>query len=216
MKKAILFLLVICGVSAKGQKLKDLLYSGKLKSDSNTVVRKTDDLSSKIDTSTRKPAEAEKKVIAVIPGDSLNKTAVAGERTANAGESAAASTMERPSSETMAAAPETTTAPPAPAVKTPNRIWKEYTDSLTGSMKGEVLSNKKVKKETYFITVNYEIDVDGAVTVTDIAVAPENGYLQDQLKQRILLSPPVLSPVVDSSNKPRKVKRRYNFTIVKD
>ena len=83
-------------------------------------------------------------------------------------------------------------------------------------MKGEVLSNKKVKKETYFITVNYEIDVDGAVTVTDIAVAPENGYLQDQLKQRILLSPPVLSPVVDSSNKPRKVKRRYNFTIVKE
>ena len=139
-----------------------------------------------------------------------------GERTANAGESAVASTTERPSSETMAAAPETTTAPLAPAVKTPNRIWKEYTDSLTGSMKGEVLSNKKVKKETYFITVNYEIDVHGAVTVTDIAVAPENGYLQDQLKQRILLSPPVLSPVVDSSNKPRKVKRRYNFTIVKD
>ena len=99
MKKGLLFLLVICGVSAKGQKLKDLLYSGKLKSDSNTVVRKTDDLSTKIDTSARKPAEAEKKVIAVIPGDSLNKTVPTAEQTGNASESGAASTTERPSSE---------------------------------------------------------------------------------------------------------------------
>src|SRR5437660_2681143 len=36
------------------QSLKDLLYSGKLKKDSTGVIRSTDDLSAKIDTSTKK------------------------------------------------------------------------------------------------------------------------------------------------------------------
>ncbi len=79
MKKAILFLLIISAVGAnaqsKSQSLKDLLYSGKLKMDSNTVVRKGDDLSTKIDTSTKKPAEPEKTQSTAMSADTSAKKA---------------------------------------------------------------------------------------------------------------------------------------------
>ena len=224
MKKAILFLLVIATVTAKGQSLKDLLYSGKLKNDSNTVIRKTDDLSTKIDTARKKQAEPEKpKIVATIPVDSpgskvappveqastvAGTTAVAGTTTV-AGTTAVVGTTEAVATE----APVKTN--PAP-VKNNNKIWKEYTDSLSGSLKTEVLSSKKVKKETYYLMVEYEIDTVGAVSVTNVTASPENTFLQEQVKQRILLSPPQLSPVVDSSNKARKVKRKYSFNITKE
>ena len=55
MKKGFLFLIIISVITstAEAQSLKDLLYSGKLKKDSNTVIRKGDDLSSRIDTGTK-------------------------------------------------------------------------------------------------------------------------------------------------------------------
>ena len=56
MKKAFLFLLLAAGAAANAQQkqsLKDLLYGGKLKLDSNSVIHKDDDLSAKIDTTTR-------------------------------------------------------------------------------------------------------------------------------------------------------------------
>ena len=55
MKKWILFLLLVSTVTANAQSLKDALYGGKLKNDSSSVIRKTDDLSTKIDTSRKKP-----------------------------------------------------------------------------------------------------------------------------------------------------------------
>jgi hypothetical protein len=62
MKNGFVFLLVAFAFTANAQtqpkSLKDLLYSGKLKMDSTGVVRKTDDLSTKIDTTTKKPVEA--------------------------------------------------------------------------------------------------------------------------------------------------------------
>src|SRR5215213_5940639 len=198
MKKAILFLLVIVTVTAKAQSLKDLLYSGKLKNDSNTVIRKTDDLNTKIDTARKKQAEPEKpKIVATIPVDSPgSKVAPPVEQASTvAGTTAVVGTTE-----TVA----TTEAPvktnPAP-VKNNNKIWKEYTDSLAGSLKTEVLSSKKVKKETYYLMVEYEIDTVGAVSIANVTVSPENAFLQEQVMQRIVLSPPQLSPVVDSANK---------------
>src|SRR4051812_37752119 len=75
MKQAILFLLLAGSFSAKAQSLKDLLYSGKLKSDSNSVVRATDDLKSKIDTSTRKAPEPEKQKVVTQPQPAPTQTA---------------------------------------------------------------------------------------------------------------------------------------------
>src|SRR5688500_12050673 len=73
MKKAIVFLFLIIAVSADAQSLKDLLYSGKLKKDSNVVIRKGDDLSSRIDTGQKKPAEQEIAKNTTTPGDSSVK-----------------------------------------------------------------------------------------------------------------------------------------------
>lgn len=208
MKKAVLFLLLAYSFSAKTQTLKELLYSGKLKKDSGTVIRSTDDLKSKIDTTTKK-AEPEKAAMAVITGDTVNKAA-------NATIDPVSGSVEAKDSVAVAANPVSAVPVAAPPAKSPNKVWKEYTDSLINSMKADVLSSKKVKKETYFFTVNYEIDTDGSVNVTNVTAAPENNYLQEQVKQRLLLSPPQLNPILDSSNKPHKVKRRYNFTITKE
>jgi hypothetical protein len=207
MKKAVLFLLLAYSFSAKAQTLKELLYSGKLKKDSGVVIRSTDDLKSKIDTATKK-AEPEKATIAATTGDSATKTA-------NTMIDPVTGSVEARDSATVAANPVNATPVAPPPAKSPNKVWKEYTDSLISSMK-DVLSSKKVKKETYFFTVNYEIDTDGSVNVTNVTAAPENDYLQEQVKQHLLLSPPQLTPVLDSTNKPHKVKRRYNFTITKE
>src|SRR5436190_12579758 len=62
MKNMILVIFLIGGAFAvqaqEKQSLKDLLFSGKLKKDSTGVIRSTDDLSKKIDTSTKKEAQS--------------------------------------------------------------------------------------------------------------------------------------------------------------
>ena len=70
MKSIVLLTILFFSVQLHAQSLKDALYSGKLKSDTGTVVRKTDDLSTKIDTAKKKPIE--NKTIANSPaaGDS--------------------------------------------------------------------------------------------------------------------------------------------------
>src|SRR5215218_3558232 len=50
MKKGMLLLLLVSSVFANAQSLKEALYGGKLKNQPGTVIRKGDDLSSKIDT----------------------------------------------------------------------------------------------------------------------------------------------------------------------
>jgi hypothetical protein len=104
----------------------------------------------------------------------------------------------------------------ATATKSNTKIWKEYTDSLVSVLKTEVLSSKKIKKDTYYLYVDYEIGLDGQVNVTNVVATPENSFLQDHVKERMIHTVPQLSPVLDSNNKPRKVKRKYNFNITKE
>jgi hypothetical protein len=213
MQKAILVvLLFIAGsLTTRAQSLKDLLYSGKLKMDSNTVLRKTDDLKSRIDTAQKKPAEPAKPVVAAAGVDSIKKITPQGDTVAVAAagnDSAIADTVAVAAAVTAAAAPVPT--------KTNTKIWKEYSDSLVASLTTEVLSSKKIKKETYYINVAYEIETNGQVNITNVTSTPENAFLQDQVKQRLVNAPPQLNPVLDSNNQPRKAKRGYNFSITKD
>jgi hypothetical protein len=50
MKKLIPLVFVLFALNAQSQSLKDLLFSGKMKTDSGTVVRKGEDLKDKVDT----------------------------------------------------------------------------------------------------------------------------------------------------------------------
>lgn len=208
MKKGILLLLLAAAFSAQAQQksLKDLLYSGKLKKDSSGVIRKDDDLSSKIDTSTKMetPPESPKPPVSAPP---VGKAPVSSENTAVV-DPAAPAKVETPVTPVKEAAPV--------AVKSNNKIWKDYTDSLAGPLKSEVLNSKKIKKDTYYFTVEYEIGTDGAVTILNVVASPENAQLQEAVKERMSTSAPQLAPVLDSNNQPRKTKRKYNFSITKD
>ena len=211
MKKGILFLLLASTLNAKAQSLKDLLYKGKLKNDSNTVIRKTDDLSTKIDTGTKKPATPVIVKITPATADSSVRKI-----NANVDTSAAVSAVRDSVTTDAAVITESTIPVNIPAVKTNTRIWKEYSDSLVSSLKSEVLPSKKIKKDTYYLMLDYEIGTDGQVNVTNVTSTPENAYLQAEVKQRVDVTPPRLNPVLDSSNQPRKVKRKQGISITKD
>jgi hypothetical protein len=205
MKKTSLLVLVLILLSSAvtySQSLKDLLYKGKLKNDSNTVVRKTDDLSTKIDTGTKKPAEPVKTVVVSdMPKDT------------SSGQIITTDSLAAP--EAKKDNPEVKKDNKANVVPDNTKMWKAYMDSMVTTFNTEVLPSKKVKKETYYVFVDYEIAVDGQVTVNNIIITPENSFLQDEIKQRIMLTAPKLNPVVSSTGKPMKSKKRYNFTLTK-
>jgi hypothetical protein len=237
MKKAILLLLLFGSVFAHAQSLKDALFSGKLKNDPGTVIRKGDDLSTKMDTArkvdtVRKVAMVDSsKLKAIAPIlDSTKKVAVVQADTiltSKADNNTAATndnnnTTNPPPVVVPAAAAGAATVAGAtkenpPVAKDNNVLWKEYMDSLVTTLKTEVLPNKKVKKETYSIMVTYSIGVDGQVTSGDVFVSPDNSFLQQQIKDRLTANtPPHLSPVLNSAGAPRKVTKRYSFTLTKE
>jgi len=205
MKNAILFLLIVVAINASAQSqpksLKDLLYSGKMKVDSTAVTRKGDDLSTKIDTATKK---------AVVPA--AQKTVpVAGD--SRSGVAPLPTGADPTDSATNSAAIVKATAAP---FKNNTKIWKDYTDSLVITLKTELLNSKKIKKETYFLTVDYEINTDGSVNILGVASSPANAFLQEEIKNRITLTTPQLAPFLDSNKQARKVKRKHNFSVTKD
>ena len=216
MKKALVFLFLVIATTSNAQSLKDLLYSGKLKKDSNVVIRKGDDLSSRIDTGQKKPAEPETAKNTTAPVDSTAKN------TTGPVDSTAKNLNSQadPAAVTGAVAGSTAVIATVPdknaAAKNNNQILKEYMDSLVSTLKTDVLPSKKIKSDTYYLYVDYEIAVDGQVEVTNVVSSPENSFLQEQIKQRLVLDAPKLAPVLDSTNKPRKVKRKYNFNITKE
>jgi len=185
------------------QSLKDLLYSGKLKKDSSGVIRSTDDLSKNIDTSTKKETLPVKTSVpaANAPQD---KNAVISNTDTNT------NTLKADSAANVAVPANTIPA------KTNTKLWKEYTDSLVKTLQDEVLRSKQIKKNTYYLMVDYEIEPNGQVTITNVTSTPENAFLAAQVRQIMDSTPLSLNPVIDSSNQPKKVKRKQQFTITKE
>ena len=194
MKKSILFVLLISSITAGSQSLKDLLYSGRLKTDSGTVIRKGDDLTSKIDTSKKKPVEPEKKKMTASIKDSSMTGLM------SPADSAAVA-AEGPKDNAM-------------VTKDNNKIWKEYIDSLTGTLKTEALPSKKIKNGNYYLLVEYEIGPDGQISIMNVSCSPENSFLQQTVKERLTLTAPQMNPVL-SNGKPRKVLKKYMLTLSK-
>lgn len=196
MKKAILFISIIISVSANAQSLKDALYGGKLKTDSNTVLRKGEDLTSKIDTTTKKkPVVPEKNMSAALSLDSIKKWT-------SPVDTSTAHVIDK--TNTVAVS------------KDNNRLWKDFVDSLISTLNQEVMTSKKINKGNYYITVDYAIATDGAVAVTNVLMVPENKFLSEQVKERLSIDTPRLNPVLSGNGTPRKVTKRYNFTLNKD
>jgi hypothetical protein len=225
MKKTILIIFVIGGAFAvqaqEKQSLKNLLFSGKLKKDSTGVIRSTDDLSTKIETGSKKDtqsiaaatnvtANAQQDNNGVIPNTSQTAaatTAVIPGVVANGGD-----TATNKADTTAAVAIPATTPPP----KSNTKLLKEYTDSVVRALQDEALKSKQIKKNTYYLMLDYEIDTDGQVTFTNVASTPENSFLQAQVKQILDSTPLRLNPVTDSNNQARKVKRKQQISVTKE
>jgi hypothetical protein len=218
----VIFLFGGLGVQAqeKKQSLKDLLYSGKLKKDSTGVIRSTDDLSSKIDTTTKKEAapvatnqaaanaQQEKNVAA-----QQDKNAVVSKENTPTNVSTIGAVAV--TANTDSAAVVAPVANPTPA-KTNTKLWKEYNDNLLKTLNDEVLKSKQIKKNTYYLMVDYEIAPNGQVTFTNLTSTPENAFLVAQVRQIMDSTPLTLNPVTDSSNQGKKVKRKQQIVITKE
>ncbi len=195
MKKTILFLLVVLTTTIiNAQSLKEALYGGKLKTDTGSVLRKGDDLSSKIDSSRKKEVTPEKKMDA-LSMDSIKKWTTQPDSTAIA-------PIDKMDNNAVS--------------KDNNKLWKEFVDSLISTLKQEVLTSKKINKGNYFVTVDYAIATDGQVSITNVLLVPENKFLEQQVKERLSIDTPRLNPVLAGNGTPRKVAKRTNFTLTKD
>jgi hypothetical protein len=213
MKKGLLILLLFSAVFAQGQSLKETLYGGKLKAAPGTVIRKGDDLS-KLDTVAAKGAPADT-TIAKLPllsaGDSVGKiTAIPAADSVTLVATAVDTTVVSP----VTAPPPAVDAPVAAPPKENNALWKDYMATVISSVNTEVLPSKKIKKGTYYAMVSYVIGTDGVVTVGEVTLTPENATLKQGISDR-LTDAPRLNPVL-SSGTPRKVTKKYSFTITKE
>lgn len=214
MHKIVLLLLLIGGAAtAQAQSLKDMLYGGKLRSDSNTVVRKTDDLKAKMDTGQKKPVVVAEKATAAAPTDSAKGAAVPNN-------AVAAATVPNVNGADSAQVTDSTEAPvdaaPAVPAKSNTKLWKEYTDALVATLTPELQNAKKVKNGTYHVLVAYEIDTDGKVTANNVGITPANEMLHALIRQYVDSTPLQMSATNDSAGQPRKVRRSGSFTITKD
>ncbi len=215
MKKGILFLLLIGSIFAKAQTLKEALYGGKLKNAPGSVIRKGDDLTTKMDTVRKTANDTAITKTTVLRVDSSTKR---GTIQTDSTVISAMDTKDSISGSANTAVPNTATASnenPA-ALKDNNVAWKEYIDSVTSIVKIEVLPSKKIKNGTYYVTVSYAIGTDGQVAINNVLLTPENSFLQQQIKDRLALDAPRLNPVLTSSGTPRKSSKNYNFTLAKE
>lgn len=209
MKAIVLFSMVMLAVSAKSQSLKEALYGGKLKADTGAVIRKGDSLKIQENMAQKVVEDSIKKSI----NDSLKKEAIAvqTEKAIAAGKDTTgiADAVLNPVSPAEPAATETA------LPKDNNKIWKSYIDSLTLTIKSEVLSSGKIKKGNYFVLIDYKINPDGQISVTSVTSDPQNSYLEQNIKDRLTLDGPRLNPIIDATGRARTVNRKQTLNFVK-
>ena len=209
MKAIVLFSLVMLAISAKSQSLKEALYGGKLKADTGAVIRKGDSLKIQENMAQKIVEDSIKKSTA----DSVRKEAIAAqkEKAIAAGEDTTGVTdaVLNPPSSTEPLAPENA------LPKDNNKIWKAYIDSLSITIKSEVLSSGKIKKGNYFVLIDYKINPDGQISVTSVTTDPQNSYLEQNIKDRLTLDSPRLNPVIDANGRARTVNKKQTLNFVK-
>lgn len=219
MKAIILFTVLFFTVSAKSQSLKEALFGGKLKSDTGTVIRQGDStmikesMAQKIVEDSVKAVEKKvadsMKVVQKIIADSIRKETIAVEK-------AKAIAEGRDTTAIVAALTKDETGTAEKAIpKDNNRIWKSFIDSLSNSVKSEVITSGKIKNGAYSVLIEYEIKPDGQVGINNVASDPKNAFLEQQIKDRLIVNAPQMNPVMGTNGKPRTVARKQMLTFTK-
>lgn len=219
MKAIILFTVLFFAVSAKSQSLKEALFGGKLKSDTGAVIRQGDStmikesMAQKIVEDSVKAVEKKiadsMKAVQKIMADSIRKETIAVEK-------AKAIAEGRDTTAIVAALSRDENAPTEKTIpKDNNRIWKSFIDSLSNSVKSEVITSGKIKNGAYSVLIEYEIKPDGQVGINNVASDPKNAFLEQQIKDRLILNAPQMNPVMGTNGKPRTVARKQMLTFTK-
>ena len=188
MKTILIFVLCAIVSSANAQTLKEALFSGRLKTDSSSTIKKNDSLKLISDSLFKIRKDSIDKARAATQKD-INKTSTTETNTTNSG---------------------STTAPEK------SQTWKQFIDEYTETFKKEVLPSSKIPKGSYSILIEYTIEVDGNITTNNVYCTPENAYLIQQIKTRMMINAPQLSPVLMSNGKPRKALKKQSLTFVKE
>jgi hypothetical protein len=209
MKAILMIALAVWAGAANAQSLKEALYGGRLKNDTGAVIKKGDTL------------QIRENMAKKVADDSLKKVTVAA--AVASGDTTARIVADMPVETTTPAGTTTTTtetaaiaAPVAAAPKDNNKLWKDFVEEYTAVIKTEVLPNKKIKAGTYAVLIEYEIGVDGYVTTQNIYCTPENSFLKEQIKLRMMANAPDLQPLLQANGKPRKALKKQSLTFVKD
>lgn len=190
MRKIFLLVCLVMSAASFGQTLKDSLFKGKLKADSNLVKK------------SMKPAQkSDSASVVVVKTDSAGKT------------SGNVVTKNQLDSITG----QTSTEKPALRFEDNNKAWKKFIDQYSEVIKSEVLPSKKIKRGTYSVMIEYEIGADGMVTTKNVTSTPENDYLVEQIKEKMMANAPQLAPLI-REGVARKSSRRQviNFTKEKN
>lgn len=197
MKAIVLFALSLLAISANSQSLKEALFGGKLKADTGTVLKKGDSLKIKDNLAQKIIADSIKKETVAI--EKQNAIAAGLDTTALVNTDAAAGTM------------------PAEKVtpKDNNKTWKVFIDEFTTTIKSEVLTSSKVKNGTYSVLIDYEIGPDGQININSVSADPSSSFLEQQIKERLTLTAPQLTPVMGTNGKPRTVSKKQLLSFVK-
>ena len=213
MKAIVLFSLVVMAVSAKSQSLKEALYGGKLKADTGAVIRKGDSLKIQENMAQKVAEDSIKKSIA----DSVRKEAIAmqKEKALAAGQDTSAITINAEAAKSNDVSSAETSPAEKSIPKDNNTLWKAYIDSLSTTIKSEVLSSGKIKKGNYFVLIDYKINPDGQISVTSVTSDPQNSYLEQNIKDRLTLDGPRLNPIIDANGRARTVNRKQTLNFVK-
>ena len=208
MKTIVLFTLVLLAFSAQSQSLKDALYSGKLKADTGAVIRKGDTLRIK-ENIAQKVEDDSVKMAQKIIADSIKKEAIAVEK--EIAIAAGKDTTALINTETVAE----TLSVEKTIPKDNNKIWKTFIDSVSASIKSEVITSGKLKKGAYSVLIEYEIKPDGQININSVVSDPQNSFLEGQIKVRLTLDAPQMNPVMGTNGKPRTVIKKQLLNFMK-
>ena len=208
MKTIVLFTLIILTSSVNSQSLKEALYGGKLKADTGAMIRKGDTLKIK-ENMAGKIADDSTKMVQKIIADSIKKEAIAAEKenAITAGKDTTAIINADAAAETL----------PAEKIipKDNNKIWKTFIDSISTTVKAEVLKSGKIKNGAYSVLIEYEIKPDGQININSVTSDPQNSFLEGQIKVRLTLDAPQLNPVIGTNGKPRTVIKKQLLNFMK-
>lgn len=205
----IIFLLVITS-QVKAQSLKDALYAGKLKADTGSVVKKGDSLQLRTEAEVKAAAIAAK-----VKADSIKiASTVSAPKVGDSSPNNNGTIANTVKADTVNGVVQTDVNAPAPVLDN-NKVWKKFVDEYTGIIKTEILTSKKVKAGAYSVLIQYEIGADGEVITNSISVSPENSFIVDQVKQRMMMNTPKLTPPAAVNGKVRTVVKKQMLTFIK-